>query len=198
MIKESFLGAKLADIWQAPTQQLVYMQLLNAFSFVGKVNTLPESALSEGACLAVIASVADAAVSLADPHKLLQDAHWPLLQAKPSACDAADFVLSKGDSFHDAAYPVGNLASPEQSATLVLSVKHLSNSDTQAGLALRITGPSVDGEIILHVDGLDVQWLTLHQAQQANFPMGLDVVLVSDKQIAALPRTVKITWHEEV
>lgn len=198
MIKESFLGATLADIWQAQTQQLVYMQVLNAMSFVAKVHALPEAALSEGSCLAVIASVADAAVTLADPHKLLQDAHWPLLQAKPSACERADFVLVKGDIFHDAAYQVGSLSSPEQSTTLIVSVKTLSNSDAQRGLALRVTGPGIDGEIALHVDDLDTQWLRLHQAQQAHFPMGLDFVLVSDTQLVALPRTAKITWQTEV
>lgn len=198
MIKEHFLGARLAEVWQPQTQQLVYMQLLNAFSFVGKVNSFPNAALSEGASIALAASLCDAAVSLADPQGCLLASHWPLLQAKQSECATAELVLVKGSEFHDTAYSVGSLPSPEQGATLIISVNSLSNGDEQRGLTLRVVGPGVDGEITLYVEGLDVQWLSLHQAQQAHFPMGLDFVLVSDTQLVALPRTAKITWQTEV
>ena len=63
MIKEHFLGARLAEVWQPQTQQLVYMQLLNAFSFVGKVNSFPNAALSEGASIAPAALPTDSGVT---------------------------------------------------------------------------------------------------------------------------------------
>lgn len=192
-----FLGAKLAPIWQANVQQAVYMQLLDAMSFVGKLVCLPEEALSEGAQVAVLAALGDGAVALADPQSMLDKGCWSLLQMQSAPCEQAQFVVLNGEKYHDCAYAKGSLASPELGATLVLSVDALADKATHNALAISVSGPGVNGDRTFWVQGLNTQWLALHQSHKAHFPMGVDVLLVSNHQLVALPRTAKIIWQTE-
>ncbi|HCW91511.1 MAG TPA: carbon-phosphorus lyase subunit PhnH, partial [Marinobacter sp.] len=41
-------------------------------------------------------------------------------------------------------------------------------------------------------DGLTSQWLAERARWNRNFPMGVDLILVDDTQVVALPRTTRI------
>jgi alpha-D-ribose 1-methylphosphonate 5-triphosphate synthase subunit PhnH len=84
------------------------------------------------------------------------------------------------------AFEVGTDARPDKSATLVLQVRGLA-----AGRGARLTGPGIDGESRLAVEGAPGLWPAL-RANTASFPRGVDVVLCCGVRLAALPRTTRV------
>jgi alpha-D-ribose 1-methylphosphonate 5-triphosphate synthase subunit PhnH len=76
---------------------------------------------------------------------------------------------------------------PDASTTLVVQVQGLTNKQ---GACLQ--GPGIENEVRLGADFLpDYFWNEL-AGQRRSFPLGLDVFLVSPKEVAALPRSVTI------
>lgn len=83
---------------------------------------------------------------------------------------------------------------PDQSATCVIEVDHLQAN--APGWTLQ--GPGIQGERHLRVQGLPKGFETQWQENQACFPRGVDVFLVSATQIAGLPRTTRLLSHAGV
>lgn len=82
----------------------------------------------------------------------------------------------------------GTPRAPHHGALLSQRVGALDGS----GVKLRLHGPGVDGERDLIVDGLDDSFLDARDELVADFPTGVDVLLVADDgQLAALPRTTR-------
>lgn len=79
------------------------------------------------------------------------------------------------------AYPVGTSEYPDRSATLIVECAELS----EAGATLE--GPGIEARASLSVP--DVPAL---QANSTLYPLGLDFILTSGQQLAALPRTTKV------
>ncbi|MFZ5579856.1 MAG: phosphonate C-P lyase system protein PhnH [Pseudomonadota bacterium] len=180
----------LESIFTPAAQQAVFRALLQAQSYPGLAVDIDSIAPGVPAHRAVLAALLDAEVSLADPCGLLSAQHdWPFLEAREASSEHADFILAPGDAALALRPRLGTLAEPEKSATLVLTVNGL-GSDT--GLALRLQGPGVRGERLLHVDGLLADWLRQRNDWNAAFPMGVDVILAGRERIAALPRTTHV------
>ena len=57
---------------------------------------------------------------------------------------------------------------------------------------LQLQGPGVPGRRELFVGGLHAGWLARRAAWVADFPLGLDLVLVTKQALVALPRTTRI------
>ncbi len=97
----------------------------------------------------------------------------------PSHCMFA--VGSWNDLTPVSAYPIGTSEYPDRSATLIVECDDLSASGAM------LTGPGIKTEASLSVP--DVAAL---QANRALFPLGLDFILTSASQLAALPRSTVV------
>jgi alpha-D-ribose 1-methylphosphonate 5-triphosphate synthase subunit PhnH len=84
-----------------------------------------------------------------------------------------------------AVFASGSDEYPDRSTTLIVQVQAL-----RRGSGRRMTGPGIDGEARLTVDGLSESFWSMWRENQALFPRGLDVFLTAGVQVAALPRTV--------
>jgi alpha-D-ribose 1-methylphosphonate 5-triphosphate synthase subunit PhnH len=102
----------------------------------------------------------------------------------------------------------GTLLYPEDGATLVLDVEricqafaHRPESDEEAKrpsgaaglLNLRMVGPGVPGSRSIRVRGAQAPLIEARNRLCAEYPMGIDVVLVTDDgTMAAIPRTTRL------
>jgi alpha-D-ribose 1-methylphosphonate 5-triphosphate synthase subunit PhnH len=89
----------------------------------------------------------------------------------------------------------GELAYPELGATVVLQLDALSATPIVNSMALTTTGPGVDGALTFHAAGVDSAFLTLLANRNAEFPLGLDLILTAGNTVVSLPRSQKLTWE---
>jgi len=80
---------------------------------------------------------------------------------------------------------------PDRSTTVVLAVKSF-----ESGQGLVLKGPGIDGEREVHIDGLPQDFVAQWRDNGAQFPLGIDLVLVSEGAVIAFPRTTRITKLE--
>ncbi len=180
---------KLEPVWQPDTQQALFRILMNAMAHPGRGYSLQDCiANNTRTSLAVLATLLDGEVSLADPHCLLDDRDWPLLQAKSATNDQADYILCDALQAADFVPKIGSLVCPEQSATLIMVMKSL----TAGELALQLSGPGIQTTTSCHWQGMDHSWLTLREQCNASFPLGIDMLLLADSSITAIPRTTHV------
>ncbi len=178
----------LDPIWIAEVQQQNFRQLLDAMSRPGNIYDIIVSSEQGMKALPVLACLLDAEVSLSDPHKLLSNHDWPLLQAKSSSVDKADYILCNSQNSPDFIPKLGSLTSPEQSATLIMLVDKLGQGDTR----IRLTGPGIKNTLNVRLQGLDQQWFVLRNEWVSSLSLGVDMILIDEKQLIALPRTTKL------
>lgn len=84
-------------------------------------------------------------------------------------------------------FEMGSEEYPDRSATLILQV-----SELKKGEGRRLTGPGIETERYLNVNGLPDKFWPAFQENHAWFPRGVDVIFTSGEMIAALPRTVQV------
>ncbi|NKB78957.1 phosphonate C-P lyase system protein PhnH [Ochrobactrum daejeonense] len=82
---------------------------------------------------------------------------------------------------------------PDRSTTVVLAVSSLTD-----GQGFVLKGPGIDGERSLHVTGLPQDFAGQWRENGAQYPLGVDLVLVCDRAVAALPRTTRITFRSMI
>jgi alpha-D-ribose 1-methylphosphonate 5-triphosphate synthase subunit PhnH len=80
---------------------------------------------------------------------------------------------------------------PDRSTTLILQVASLSE-----GPAYELRGPGIDGTTILRATIDLPDWLDRLALNATLFPRGIDLVLVADDRVVALPRTTRLTAKE--
>jgi alpha-D-ribose 1-methylphosphonate 5-triphosphate synthase subunit PhnH len=85
----------------------------------------------------------------------------------------------------------GDPSYPDQSATVIIQVESLSNSQ-----GTRLQGPGIESEIRLHAAGISSAFWPELKANNEQFPLGVDVLLVSPASICGLPRTVEVLLGE--
>jgi len=170
--------------WQAPTQQAAFRQLLDAFSYPGRrveLNT------EEDALVLVLATLLDGGVTLADPQGLVSADDQRRLGVMTVNPEQAQYVVMSGEHVPDFKPALGTLESPEQGATLILRVSSLGSDG-----CLRLSGPGIESETTLSVNGIDPAWWALRSSWNGAFPLGIDLILVAGNQVVALPRTTRI------
>ena len=185
----------LEPIWQVPIQQQVYRELLDAFSYPGKVLTLHNLIAHNTARDAVLATLIDGESRLADTTGQLSPALWSLLQAQKTVSNEAQFIIADGQQFKEFSPNLGSLASPEHGATIILTVDRFSSQNN--ALTLQLNGPGIETTSILYVEGLNRKWLEQRTEWNQHFPLGIDFILVSSNEVAALPRTTHIELQTE-
>lgn len=177
-------------VWQAARQQRVFRQLMQAFATPGRVQTIMQG--DERALPLVLATLIDAATSLADPQHLLHAEDRQRLGAHSANIETAQFILASGTQALDVTPSLGTLENPEQSAMLILQVESL-----HTGAALHLQGPGINGQQQMHITGVDPTWWTRRAQWNAGFPLGVDMILVSPVALAALPRTTRLIREGE-
>lgn len=188
---------KPAEWWMPDAQQQAFRAVLDGFARPG-TRVAAQGATAQGnSVLMFLSAVLDESVSLADPLGLLGADARRLLLAPSAPVEGARFVLLDGRMPADAGWQpsLGTLESPEQGATLVLTVDGLGDAETtpaSGGTVLQLQGPGVPGVRTLAVSGLDGSWLRRRAAWVAAFPLGVDLVLAAPEALVALPRTTRI------
>ncbi len=196
MLKQDLLGAYVNPIWLADTQQALFNSLMQVLSRPGRLDNWAEWLENSPIYLAVLATLLDAEVSLADVDGLLNENYWPLLQAQNVNAEQAHYVLCDGSESISFQPKLGTLSSPDFAATLIIKVSKL---DTLNGdIRLKLTGPGVNGETQVSVSGIDQAWLEQRNEWCSAFPLGIDCILVDDTQILGLPRTTKVEILEVI
>jgi alpha-D-ribose 1-methylphosphonate 5-triphosphate synthase subunit PhnH len=84
-------------------------------------------------------------------------------------------------------FSLGTNEYPDRSTTLILQVESLAQ-----GPALQLCGPGIDGTAVLHAAIQPSDLLERLAINAALFPRGIDVVLVHDDTIVAIPRTTRL------
>lgn len=178
-----------STVWQAQTQQRLFRLLLDAFAYPGRLFDATGSGTT--ARLAILATLLDAEVDLADPHELVAREDWLRLMVAAAAPEQARFVVADAARIPDFTPALGSLESPEFGATLVLEVRQLG-----AGMPLLLTGPGIASETRLAVQGLHPAWIEQRAEWVSAYPLGTDIILCDARSFAALPRTTQIVWEE--
>ncbi len=187
----------MTDLWHPLTQQRIFRRLMDACAYPGRLADLSDSGAT--ALSAVLATLLDSEVSLADPNALVAERDWPRLEARRRTPEAADFIVCDGAMAPLAAPAfaprLGTLENPERSATLILCVARLGD-DANPAARLSIEGPGIAGTQHLAVIGLDPAWLSARADWVADFPLGLDCILVDARHAVFLPRTTHIIGED--
>jgi alpha-D-ribose 1-methylphosphonate 5-triphosphate synthase subunit PhnH len=107
----------------------------------------------------------------------------------PSVCGFA--VVVDGATLPDLErFSFGTAEYPDRSTTLILQVESLTQ-----GCAYELRGPGINGAVVLRAK-IEPKDLFERLAVNATlFPRGIDVVLVSDDEIVAIPRTTRLAVH---
>jgi alpha-D-ribose 1-methylphosphonate 5-triphosphate synthase subunit PhnH len=88
-------------------------------------------------------------------------------------------------------FALGSNEYPDRSTTLILQVESLTQ-----GPAIELSGPGIDGTTTLQAALQPPDLIARLAANHALFPRGVDVVLVADDAIVALPRTTRLVAKE--
>ena len=87
-------------------------------------------------------------------------------------------------------FSFGSNEYPDRSTTLILQIQSLVR-----GVQYQLRGPGIDGGTILHANVGPVNLFERLAINAALFPRGIDVVLVADDMIVAIPRTTRCVGH---
>ena len=88
-------------------------------------------------------------------------------------------------------FAFGSNEYPDRSTTLILQVESLTQ-----GPSLELCGPGIDGAAILRVATQPHDLFERLAINASLFPRGIDVVLVDDDAIVAIPRTTRLAARE--
>jgi len=107
-----------------------------------------------------------------------------------AAPDRAAFALvdPASDAMRLADFAQGTPDYPDRSTTIVVQLRSLSQ-----GPRLLLAGPGVRGEATLALEPLPDDFAVQWQKNHAAFPLGVDLILASGVEVAALPRSVRLT-----
>jgi alpha-D-ribose 1-methylphosphonate 5-triphosphate synthase subunit PhnH len=84
-------------------------------------------------------------------------------------------------------FSFGSNEYPDRSTTLILQVESL-----REGLAFELSGPGIDGTTVLQATIEPLDLFARLAINAALFPRGIDVVLVADDAVVAIPRTTRL------
>jgi alpha-D-ribose 1-methylphosphonate 5-triphosphate synthase subunit PhnH len=103
-------------------------------------------------------------------------------------CDAAFAFISAAQELPPFSnFNIGTPDYPDRSTTIVIQVASL-----RAGAHLTLTGPGIPERRSFHIDPLPKNFSEQLATNRAHFPCGVDLLLVADGEVAALPRTARL------
>lgn len=176
--------------------QRVFRGILDALSRPGRIVTLPSPvsvpAPLDAAAASIGLSLLDAETRIFLPAGCVAAGSWLRFHTgcrlARSPAEADFVVVPSGTVCPDlGTLRLGSDEAPHRSAMLVVSVAHL-----ESGTGHRLSGPGIDGEARLKIDGIESCVLDQRANLMPLFPRGIDIVFACGAQIAALPRTTRL------
>lgn len=181
----------------AAVAQRVFRAALEAMSRPGTIHQLPsvEALAGRSAAAGPILALADLMAPVAGMGTAASDvvAEIGRVTGAPVVeLPAARLVLSlESDPDAIGELATGDAFAPQNGALVCQLVDAVGDGEPWL-----LTGPGVDGSIELRVAGLDPRFLEARARKVADFPAGIDVLLIDARgAIAALPRTTKVEVH---
>lgn len=116
-------------------------------------------------------------------------------RSMPAHLDRADFVLCLSPSLNGKFETVkqGTLPNPHHSATVFYFVKKITGHFHGGDVGLCLTGPGIQSEQVLSVEGMDPDEPKQWRHNRKQYPMGADIYLISHSgKIVGIPRSVDI------
>lgn len=177
--------------------QEIFRLVMDAMAHPGRIADLgnlvdaPEPLNAASAC--VLAALADYDTPIWFEAEMASQAkQWLTFQTgaplTEDAGQAAFALLSPESSVTDwGRFAVGTASYPDRSATLLLPVHSLDN-----GTPLTLTGPGIETQVTITVDGLPEGFLPTMTANRSRFPLGFDMILTVGSKLLALPRSTRI------
>jgi len=180
----------------AALEQRTFRAMLSAMSMPGTVEVLEDANAADpsSVLVAIAQSFLDHEVTFhvaTNGAATLEDAILRRTGARTAPLDRAGYVFADATHAQRAVEQAveGPLEEPEYSATVVIRCDQVGAGD----LALRLSGPGVDGESVLRVSGLDAAVIEARNARTGPFPTGIDLLLVDAAgRIAGLPRSTQV------
>jgi alpha-D-ribose 1-methylphosphonate 5-triphosphate synthase subunit PhnH len=87
-------------------------------------------------------------------------------------------------------FAFGSNEYPDRSATFILQVESFGR-----GAAVELRGPGIDGTAMLQASGLPRDLFERLAVNATLFPRGVDVILVRDEEIVAIPRSTRLAMR---
>jgi alpha-D-ribose 1-methylphosphonate 5-triphosphate synthase subunit PhnH len=110
------------------------------------------------------------------------------------AGDASFIFVNAASAENDPSlFAQGTHEYPDRSATLVIQASALSNTGE-----VELSGPGIPLPLKFHAEGVTQAFWEAMAENHARFPLGVDVIFVSQDSIAALPRSTAIHLQETV
>lgn len=176
--------------------QQIFRQVLTALSEPGTRLTLAPVPAPMGihsaayqACLALLDADTPLWVSenLATP-SLLNSLRFHCGCPITKRRNEAAFAVASPDDVEDLeSFCQGSHEYPDRSTTVILQVDNLHSAGTW-----RLSGPGIKDHRQVGIEGLGKQWPAWLQANQAGFPLGVDLLLTDGNSLMGLPRTTKV------
>lgn len=164
--------------------------LLNALSYPGRVQHLPlrgDAPVHEG-CTVIAETLLDLETTFFTPDETLTEP-LSLTTARPAAPSQAayHFYPALTDALLDTVKTatVGDMLFPDTGASIVIGCA------LGRGQSLLLTGPGIQTEQVLQVDGIAPAFWDIRQ-RTTRYPLGWDVYLIDGNRVAGLPRTTTI------
>lgn len=193
--------------------QKVFRSLLESMARPGKINSLqpfPLPFTTEGVSsapylLGIACTLLDMEVGFSvvspDLKGLISDIEFHS-NARPVAVYEADYIVMSQRDAPEILLEAkrGNLNFPDQGATVILVVDGMSEDPSQERImdhSLILEGPGVLNQKVFFLKGIDLSLLRTLQSINAEFPLGLDLILVSRERIACFPRSTTIKLKDE-
>lgn len=172
--------------------QATFRAVLEAIAHPGRIVALPVRTEAPAPLNAGAAAVALTVLDFETP-VWLDDALMPAASWLQFHCGAPLVAQGAARFAFCAALPPlsafaqGSAEFPETSATIILQAAGLG-----CGHSFTLQGPGIAGSTALAVDGLPDDLAAQWRENGALYPCGVDIVLVTDDAVAALPRTVRM------
>ena len=100
-------------------------------------------------------------------------------------------VLRDSNALQLNSFSLGTDIYPDRSTTIIVAVAALSGGD-----ALVLKGPGIEHSIEISPLGLPGDFIDQWTENRAQFPRGVDLLLVADGAVIGLPRTTRITGKD--
>ncbi len=176
----------------APPQQSAhaFRAALNAMARPGTIEHIsggsaPAPVSPAAATLLLTLADGETPIYLAPGHNNAATRDWVAFHLGAPLCDRAQAVFALGD--WDALlplsdYPIGTAEYPDRNTTLIVEMPAL------AARGAMLSGPGIQDKALISLPEI-----AAFQANHALFPQGLDFYFTAGTQVAALPRSTRVS-----
>jgi alpha-D-ribose 1-methylphosphonate 5-triphosphate synthase subunit PhnH len=81
----------------------------------------------------------------------------------------------------------GTIESPDLSTTLIIHTRGMNDRGR-----MRMTGPGIKKERFINLKGIRERFFAKRSEMAADYPLGIDMIFVCDRQFTAIPRTTTL------